>query len=286
MQEMWTEFIFWYSPLKSVIIALLGFLLSFPLWLGLVWLFPRIKKTKNGDYWPPARYAVLIFCLFGVFMTLKTPPHIALLDQVGRQYEVLNTLYTHHPELKPQVTHRINTIVGQGLSEQEAVHAVTVALIDEITPLFLRYVIEASPEAVHSFIGQKVEILSALNARGYPSLCAEYISGKTDRIGRIAELIGTPAVRRETAVMIGIIESALKNPDDPPHFTVGELEERLEQLYRNSGEDVERIAAAMQAAYMTDRDMCRISIILHEQLLQLPVKEASDIYKNILLLSP
>ncbi|MBL1148525.1 MAG: hypothetical protein HND56_00805 [Pseudomonadota bacterium] len=286
MQEQWTEFILWNSPVKSLIIAVLGFLISTAVWMVLTRLFPGLRKGETAAAgWPPARFAVLIPCLFGIFMLLKAPPYIAVLDSLGTQHPVLKILYEHHPDLKDRITARIAAVMELELPQDDAVEAVTVILLDEIMPHFGHYMMKASPEAIHSLLRSKSSVLDGLMRSAQYDTCADYITGKTARLRSVSVVIGDDAVINETYTTLGIIESALQAPNDPSFYTTRRLERRLEAIYRDSGQE-DKIKQAMQNPYMTNAEMCFVSTTLFAGLIKLDPHEASDIYKNILLLSP
>lgn len=286
MQNHWQEFILWHSPVKSLLIALLGFLFSIVIWTVLTRFFPALRKGEAAAAgWPPARFAVLIPCLFGVFMILKTPPYIAVLDSLGKQHPVLKILYEHHPDLKNRITARIAAVMELELPQDDAVEAVTVILLDEITPHFGHYMMKASPEAIHSLLRTKSAVLDGLMRAEQYNICADYITGQAAGLRSVSLVIGDDAVINETYTTLGIIESALHSPNDPDFYTQRRLERRLADLYRDSGAG-EKVTQAMQNPYMTNTEMCFVSATLFAQLVKLPPLEASDIYKNILLLSP
>lgn len=286
MQGHWSEFILWNSPVKSLLIACLGFLFSIVIWTALTRIFPDLRKGEAAAAgWPPARFAVLIPCLFGVFMLLKTPPYIAVLDSLGRQHPVLKILYDHHPELKAAITARIAAVMELKLPQDDAVEAVTVILLDEIMPHFGHYMMKASPEAVHSLLRAKSSVLDGLMRSEQYNICADYITGQAAGLRSVSLVIGEDAVIGETYTTLGIIESALHTPNDPEFYTQRRLERRLADLYRAGGEG-EKITQVMQNPYMTNADMCFVSTTLFRGLTKLDPVEASDIYKNILLLSP
>jgi len=286
MQTQWAEFILWNSPVKSLLIAVLGFLISTVVWMALTRIFPGLRKGETAAAgWPPARFAVLIPCLFGVFMILKTPPYIAVLDSLGKEHPVLKILYAHHADLKDRITERIAAVMELKLPQDDAVEAVTVILLDEIMPHFGQYMLKASPEAVHSLLRMRSSVLDGLMRSQQYATCTDYITGKVTGLRSVSIVIGEDAVINETYTTLGIIESALQSPNDPPFYTTAQLESRLGDLYKTSGHEDE-IKQAMQNPYMTNAEMCFVSTTLFDELIKLDPLEASDIYKNILLLSP
>ena len=56
MQGHWAEFILWNSPVKSLLIAGLGFLFSIVIWTALTRIFPGLRKGEAAAAgWPPPR---------------------------------------------------------------------------------------------------------------------------------------------------------------------------------------------------------------------------------------
>jgi hypothetical protein len=226
----------------------------------------------------PIIFAVVSFQLISHSLLPSLQQDAAVRTMI-KQSPVFSVIVKYHPDAEAEIAQEMKEVMsGPSANKGAAARAVGAAIADKYVNL---HMLVASDEAIQNMLLSEVSMLRSV--RSQPDDCvALYLGNASAPVDKLSPEVLNAKVKARA----DIIETSVTQPSPPPTgVTVDALGKILVRAYQNSGFNVGEISKLENVGSLPSKEGCDIAYHFLSALTSLDPKDATTVYKGLLVLS-